>query len=123
MLAFRNQNEILVPVSHINQENLRKLCSLVYHLKVYIEPIPLRISNIKDVQFPENLYLLSRTLKGFKILYDKVGKFHITEDLVCINEEGIVKVWLNHNLSLNEPQKTNEESDLRFIRSRIPHEE
>lgn len=84
---------------HINQENFKKLCSVSYYLKVYIEPYPLRMSNIKDVQFPENLYLLARVLKGFKILYDKVGRFHITEDLVCINEEGIVKVWMNHNLA------------------------
>jgi hypothetical protein len=38
-------------------------------------------------------------LEGFKILQEQVGNFHIHENLVLINEEGIVKVWLNSNLA------------------------
>jgi hypothetical protein len=36
-----------------------------------------------------------------------IGNFHIHENLVCINEEGIVKVWCHENLSYDgvEPVK------------------
>jgi hypothetical protein len=59
----------------------------------------MRMSELTSLRFPENLYLLSRMLSGFELLYRRVGVFAVTEHLVCINEEGVVKVWLNPNLA------------------------
>lgn len=43
-------------------------------------------------------------LEGYQKLYDKVGRFYICEEQVCIDEEGEVRVWLNSDLSKNFPQ-------------------
>jgi len=32
-----------------------------------------------------------------------VGLFEVTEDMVGVNTEGVVKVWLNENFALNHP--------------------
>ena len=44
-------------------------------------------------------------LKGFKKLYDHIGPFPICEEQICINEQGLVKVWLNRDLSKNYPEE------------------
>jgi hypothetical protein len=31
------------------------------------------------------------------------GPLQPHEDMICINDEGHVKIWLNENLALNEP--------------------
>jgi uncharacterized MAPEG superfamily protein len=62
------------------------------------------MDQLTNVYFPENLYLLSRMFSGFKLLYQKLGSFKVTKHLVCINEEGIVKVWSNANLAKWKPE-------------------
>ena len=98
---FRNSFPELVSIKYLNEEHSKQLCAFTYHIKVYIERIPLRLSNITDIPFPENLFLLKEALKGLKILYEKVGGFRISEDMFCMSDEGIVKVWLNPDLSKN----------------------
>jgi hypothetical protein len=66
---------------------------------VYIEHIPVRLSDIEDIPYPENIYVLLSSLAGFKKLYQIAGYFKITEDLVCMDKDGRVKVWLNPDLS------------------------
>ena len=99
--GFRNAHPQLVGIKYLNSEHIKELCSFTYHIKVYIERIPLRLSNITDVPFPENLYILHEALHGFKILHEKVGYFRICEEMVCMSEDGTVKVWLNPDLSKN----------------------
>jgi len=36
-------------------------------------------------------------LDGYKKLYDRIGKFHVTERQVIIDENGEVRVWLNED--------------------------
>ena len=69
MFELRNSNPHLVNVSHLNKENIKELCSLIYHLQIYIEDFPLRLCNIKDIPFPQNLYVLDRTLRGFSVIF------------------------------------------------------
>lgn len=56
-------------VRNINQENIKDLCFDAFNLMVYIEHMYLRLSDIKDIQFPENIYVLKRALQGLKVLY------------------------------------------------------
>ena len=51
--------------------------------------------------------MLKQVLKGFKILYDNIGYLKPFEDLICITRKGIVKVWLNSDLSKNYPNIEN----------------
>ena len=43
-------------------------------------------------------------LNGYKKLYDRVGRFYISDDQVIIDEHGEVRVWLNSNFSKFEPE-------------------
>lgn len=55
----------------------------------------MRLSDIQDIPYPENLYVLFSSLEGFEKLYQSVGYFKVTEDLVCMDKDGRVKVWLH----------------------------
>lgn len=70
---------------------------------MYVEHIPVRLSDIQDIPFPENLYLLYSALDGFEKLYRTIGYFHISEELICMDKDGQVKVWLNPDLSKCHP--------------------
>lgn len=58
--------------------------------------------------------MLKFSLLGFQKLYRQVGYFQVKEDLVCIDKEGKLRVWMNSDLSKNYPQclvKENESLD------------
>lgn len=59
----------------------------------------MRLSDIQDIPFPENLYLLLASLEGFQKLYQIAGYFRVIEDFVCMDRDGRVKVWFNSDLS------------------------
>lgn len=61
--------------------------------------MPVRLSDIEDIPYPENLYVLFSCLDGFEKLFHFVGYFRPEEDFICIDRDGRVKVWLNSDLS------------------------
>lgn len=79
----------------------------------------MRLGNLKQIPFPENLYVLRRALLGFRILHSIVGHFHITEDLVCINKEGIIKVWVHADLSKCYAQNINSDAQYNRFRKKV----
>ena len=60
-----------------------------------IEPVPLRLSNVEDVPFPDVIHLLDVCISGFGQLSEIVGYFPVDEEMIGINEVGQVRVWLN----------------------------
>ena len=48
--------------------------------------------------------ILCQALKGFKILYEKYGYFTIDASLISINDEGMVKCWMNQKYSVSAPK-------------------
>lgn len=66
--------------------------------------VPIRLCDVQDVPLPESLYLMGRAFQGFYLLYQAVGKLKPFDDMVCIDEEGVVKVWLSADLSMSEPE-------------------
>lgn len=57
-------------------ENLkREFCSTIYAGTLYTERIPLKLSEIKDIPYPDNLYILMSALEGFSVIYNKIGFF------------------------------------------------
>ena len=47
--------------------------------------------------------MLFSSLEGFEKLYQSVGYFKVTEDLICMDKDGRVKVWLHPELSQCHP--------------------
>lgn len=68
-------------------------------LKVMIESIPIRATQLHNLSLPESLYLLSECLRGFDDCYSKVGLFEITEPMIGLNNSGHVKIWLSENFA------------------------
>lgn len=49
------------------------------------------------------MYILEAALEGFDILERRYGAFEIDANLISINTEGIIKVWVNPDYSKNWP--------------------
>lgn len=54
------------------------------------------------------LFILLESLEGFFQLYQHSGYFRISEDLICFDRTGRVKVWVNADLSKNFPEGDSE---------------
>lgn len=80
-------------------------CSARIWLKVILERVSLRLSEIKNLTPEEGLYTLKRALIGFKAIQELNGCMRIDDSLICITPEGRVKVWLNDDLAWNEPEQ------------------
>ena len=80
-----------------------EFCSRRYTARVYIEHIHARLSEIFDIPFPENLYVLREALEGYNQIYDHSKFFYIEENQICVDPQGKVKVWVNGDLSINYP--------------------
>ena len=61
----------------------------------------IRLSEISDIPYPENLYVLMESLEGFKQIFKYSNFFQIEENQICVDEHGNVKVWVNEDLSVN----------------------
>jgi vacuolar-type H+-ATPase subunit C/Vma6 len=70
---------------------------------IYVEHIHLRLSEINDIPYPDNLYMLMEALEGYGVIYEHSKYFLVEENQICVDEEGAVKVWVNSDLSINYP--------------------
>jgi hypothetical protein len=83
--------------------NSHEFCSQSYTARVYIEHIHVRLSEIFDIPFPENLFVLREALEGYYQIYQHSKFFYVEENQICVDEKGAVKVWVNGDLSINYP--------------------
>lgn len=90
-------------VKYFTNTSVTELCSTIYNALLYIDKVDLRLKEINDIPFHDHLYLYQSCFEGFKILYEKVGYFDITEQMIFFNQQGKVKVWMNPNLSKHHP--------------------
>ena len=65
----------------------------------------MRLKSIGEIPYPENLYVLDCVLRGFDLLSKMFGCFEPMEEMVGVDCEGRVKVWVNRNLALCYPEK------------------
>jgi hypothetical protein len=77
-------------------------------IKVLTEHIPFRLPDFSELKLNDCMYIINRALRYFKILYDRLGYFEITEGMFCFNYKGELRVWINDNLSANHPKVRHE---------------
>lgn len=79
------------------------LCSRSNSSFLLIENITHRLGSFSQNQFTfsESLTILSSACAGYNILNSFYGPLEPTSDMVCFNEDGLPKIWLNENLSKN----------------------
>jgi hypothetical protein len=65
----------------------------------------LRLSNIKDIPYPDILHVFKASISGFATFYKIFGYFEVYESMIGINNDCEVKVWLNTNFSYLIPKK------------------
>lgn len=66
----------------------------------------MRLSEFRDVTFPDCLHLYNACLHGFGELQARLGFFDVSDSLVGINQLGQVKVWANPDFSKERPRLT-----------------
>ena len=66
---------------------------------VFLQHIPVRLNAISDIPSQELFYILKCSLLGFHKLYKYIGYFEVKEDMICIDAEGKVRVWMSSDLS------------------------
>lgn len=62
---------------------------------MFVEKIPLRLSNVEDIPYPDVIHLYDACLNGFSQLTTVIGFFPVDEDFIGVNEQGQIRVWLN----------------------------
>lgn len=87
----------------INHENPTHNGS--FSATLYVESIPVRLSQIKDIPYPDMLHLLEAALRGFSVLYERIGYFRIEEEMVCVGYDSKVKVWVHPRLEKTAPNQ------------------
>jgi hypothetical protein len=95
----------VVNTVYFAEETRREFCTSSYAGTLFTEHIPLKLSEIKDIPWPDNLYILSASLEGFSQLYTKIGYFPIQEYMICINKQGKARVWVSDDLSKITPDE------------------
>lgn len=80
-----------------------RMCSSVHSAAVYIQHIPVRLTDITDIPVSDSLYMAQGALKGFQKLYTLFGGFSIGEECIGIDREGKLRVWVNGDASKNLP--------------------
>ncbi len=70
---------------------------------IFLERIPVRLSNVSDLPSPDVLHVNKQALEGFGVLSQDVGFFGITEDHIGFNSEGVAKVWMNKDFEKTYP--------------------
>lgn len=74
-------------------------------MSIFVEKIPVRLSDINSVPFPDVLHLYEAGFRGFGELYGKVGYFQVSEEMVGVNTEGQGKVWFHGDFKRDRPEK------------------
>lgn len=100
---LRFNSPTLVSSVFFKDETTSELCAKYYKGNLYLERVPLRLSDIDEIPYPDVLHLYAQCFKGYAELYDAMGYFDIIEEMICINSGGVVKVWLSKNLDKYMP--------------------
>lgn len=72
---------------------------------MFAEKMLVRLGQVQSIPYPDVLHLYEAAFRGFGELYAKVGYFGIKEDMIGVNRQGHVKVWLHTDWSNDRPDK------------------
>jgi hypothetical protein len=75
----------VVNTKYIVEDSKQELCSHYYHARIFIEHIKIRLSEISDIPYPDNLYVLMESLEGYNKIYEHSKYFTVDENQVCVD--------------------------------------
>lgn len=79
------------------------LCGVNNTMKVITERIIKRWGELPQLTFSEILYALREALDGYSALFKEVGAFEVNHNMLGLNNQGDLHVWLNENFADNNP--------------------
>lgn len=77
-VKFRQNEPNIVRANYIVPQHRKEFCSVAYSADVYLEHCRARLSDYKDIPYPDNLYCMMAMLNGYESLYEKVGGFSVS---------------------------------------------
>ncbi len=77
-MAYRRNEAHIVRVLHYEPKIVKEFCATSYMLNVYLEHCRSRLSDYEDVPYPDYLYCAMAMLDGYRKLFGKVGRFHVS---------------------------------------------
>lgn len=99
---FRNAtNKPIVRVYEADYAKSESMCGADRNIEVFSEYIPHRLSDTRNLNHGQALYVLSESLAGFHELHHRFGPFQITDDHIGFNEQGDTRVWHSPNFATN----------------------
>ena len=78
----------IVQAYHLKPIHSESYCGSIYGAEIYIEHPKNRLVDFKDIPHPDNLYCLKAMLNGYEKLFHNIGAFPVSEEQVCIDEQG-----------------------------------
>ena len=100
---WRSRQPNVVNTRFLREHASQEICSQRFMARVYVEHIRVRLSEISDIPFPDNLYVLMEAFEGFAKIYEHSKYFQVEENQICVDELGNLKIWVNADLSVNYP--------------------
>ena len=76
-LTRRSTNKNIVDVLHYCQKTEPELCRASHKADVYIQHMPVRLTNLNEIPFSDAIYVFSSALSGLASLYDQKGYFEL----------------------------------------------
>jgi hypothetical protein len=104
-LEHRDPLAYLPPIRAFLDTSTHELCSRSYSASIYFDRVEMSLQQIKDVPFHDAMFMLRICLEGFQRLMEHFHPFRVTEDMVFINRDGDVKVWVSADLSSVVPNR------------------
>lgn len=65
--------------------------------------MPYRLEDLPQLTFPESLLVLRESTRAYEFIFPKSGPFHVTDQMIGLNQDGHIKSWINPDWSKNYP--------------------
>lgn len=82
-----------VAALYFQSENSEEFCVSRSVAHVFIEKIPLRLHDLRNLPLPDVIHCYDQCLRGFQELAKEYGCFRVHPQYIGVNEQGVVKVW------------------------------
>jgi len=82
---MRKNHPRVVSALFLHGQDSKDFCSTSYQQDIFIEKIPIRLSDVEHIPYPDCLHLYNQCLHGYKELTNFFGFFNVEEDYIGIN--------------------------------------
>jgi hypothetical protein len=82
-----------VAAYYFQEERNDEFCVSRSVAHIFIEKIPVRICDLRDLPLTDLLHVYNQCLQGYMEFARRMGCFRVQSEYIGVNERGVVKVW------------------------------